>query len=202
MLAVPRTDHTVVAFVPRGTQHATTAQPGPRIGYARDCGGGPRLSRLIARREAAGCGQVFSDAASGSASLRPGLDAALAALSPGAVLAVDSLALLTWREDGLREILFAVEAVGAHLVADAEGLDTRREGSVFDLARTMAAFAANVRAARQAEAKAGRPDRRCRISDEAWAEWRPRIVSGEVSVAEAAIALSVKRSTLYRRLEG
>ena len=190
----------VVAQFPHHIRCATTANAAPHIGYARDRDG-PRLARLIERRRAAGCDQVFSDAAHGAAMFRPGLDAAIAALAPGRLLAVDSLALLTWREDELRKILFAVESAGAHILADAEAFDTRRESDIFSLARSLDAFASSVRAARMAETAMLRADRRSKIEPAAWRQMRAKIDSGEVTVAAAAVALGVKRSTIYRRME-
>lgn len=171
------------------------------VGYARTPHSAAALDRQIAELRASGCETVFGDVANGAAIIRPGLDTALAALRPGDVLAVASLALLTWRWDGLWPIISAVEKAGAHVVSAAERLDTRDARGFFDSARILDAFGVSVRAARKAEASASRPDSRCRISDDAWAEVVPLLLAGSLSANAAALRLQVNRSTVYRRLE-
>ncbi len=181
--------------------NATPARVHGIVGYARTPFPGTALDRRIAELTASGCRAVYSDAAVGAAIIRPGLDAALAALRPGDVLAVASLALLSWRLDGLGPILSAVKAAGAHVVAEAERLDTRSADDFFDTMRILDAFSVSVRAARKAEASSGRRDNRRRIDEEAWNAVEPLLSSGEISVNETARRLGVNRSTVYRRVE-
>lgn len=65
-----------------------------KIGYARVSTDDQNMSLQLDALAAAGCEKVFQDEISGAATKRPGLDATLAALQPGDVLAV-------WRLDRL-----------------------------------------------------------------------------------------------------
>jgi len=181
--------------------YATPAIASTTVGYTRTPHSAVALEQLIAELRASGCETVFGDVANGAAIIRPGLDTALAALRPGDVLAVASLALLSWRWDGLWPIMSAVEKAGAHIVSATERLDTRDARGFFDTVRILDAFGVSVRAARKAEASASRTDSRRRIPDDAWAEVAPLVLAGSLSANDAARRLQVNRSTVYRRLE-
>jgi DNA invertase Pin-like site-specific DNA recombinase len=190
-----------VAHSPLLRECATPVRPPLTVGYARALSPGPALDAQARALEARGCHRIYRDVASGAATIRPGLDDALSSLQPGDLLAVASLALLSWRLDGLWPVLAAVEAAGADLLAEAEGFDTRSVGSTFAFARILDAYAGTIRAARRAEATAHRPDSRCRIEEGRWQEVEPLMAAGQLSVAEGARRLGVNRSTVYRRLE-
>src|SRR5438067_8351487 len=79
----------------RGAKRTRRTRPGMHIGYARVSTDDQQLHLQLDALTPAGCTQIFHDEGiSGAQVQRPGLDAALAALTPGDVLVV-------WRLDRL-----------------------------------------------------------------------------------------------------
>lgn len=176
------------------------------IGYARVSTSAQRLDLQLTALERAGCATVHTDTASGAATARPGLEAALAALQAGDTLVV-------WRLDRLGRSL-------PHLVATVEGLHSRGVAlrslheaidtttatgrltlSVF---AALAAFerdlvaertTAGLAAARARGARIGRPSV---WSPDRAAAARAMLESG-ATIAATARALGVSRATVYRR---
>lgn len=168
-----------------------------RIGYARAYARPDALAAETAALTEAGCATVFADDLNGAAVIRPALAEALAALRPGDCLAVAGLDRLTWRLDELLAIASEIEARGASLWSARDGFDTRTADAAATF-HALAAFAADVTAARAAEA--GRSDPRQKIGASAVAAARRRVQAGEVSMKQAAKDLGVSRATLYRRV--
>lgn len=173
----------------------------PAVGYARFAVEGPALQRQRDTLAEMGCASVLADALSGASTNRPGLDQAISLVRPGSVVLVETLSVLTWREDDLREVWSRIRAKGGALVALTERLDTRSSLEFDDYCSVMARFAASVRLSRRVEARVRRPDGRVRIPEAAWLQIRSELVAETLSVAAAARQLGVRRSTIYRRLE-
>lgn len=172
---------------------------GTIVGYARAHRDAAALGAQLEALGRLGAVRLYRDDAKGAAAIRPGLDAALGALSPGDCLAVVSLDRLAWREADLRAVIAAVAARHGHLWSIAEDFDTRSSSDIFSLVRAFDAFAEGVRVAREAEADRRGADNRLRISPEAWAEADSKLENGELTTAQAAKALGVARSTVWRR---
>ncbi|EET8237118.1 recombinase family protein [Escherichia coli] len=181
------------------------------IGYARVSTADQSLDMQIDALKKAGCHQVFTDVASGAKADRLGLDKALEYLREGDTLVVwkidrlgRSLAHLVQTIDALRE-----RGVGFRSLTDA-GIDTTtRSGKLlFNLCAMLAEFERDLISERTkaslAVAKArGRKGGR-RVAVTPYMLERARILMDKkgLTVGEAAAALSVGRSTLYRALKG
>jgi len=156
----------------------------------------------------AGCARIFEDVASGAKTARPGLDAALAYLRPGDVLAV-------WKLDRLGRSL-------AHLVAVVEGLREREIGFrsltdasidtttpsgrlVFNIFGSMAEFERELIRERTkaalavARAKGRRNGRKEKVTPDVLKRAEALCKKG-LTVREAASVLKVGKSTLYDAL--
>lgn len=174
------------------------------IGYARSVS---NPSSLNAQRRAlanAGCDTVHQDDASGGGVLRPGLLAAIDALTSHDALVVVSLDRLARSSRDLFYYAGVLSRAGKHLVALQEDIDTRRDNGAFFgfcalVDRLHGAGAADRRAVARARSMRG-PGPAPRIADDTWAALAPRLASGELSVDEAAGLAGVHRSTIYRRL--
>lgn len=197
----------------RDPNDTTTLDMGIRtmIGYARVSTPEQSLDMQIEALKAAGCDQVFTDVASGARSQRPGLDKALEYLREGDTLVV-------WKIDRLgRSLVHLVQTIevlrergiGFKSLTDA-GIDTTT--SVGKLLFTLIAMFAELERelnsertkASLAEAKArGRKGgRRVAVTPHKLERARTLMDKKGLTVGEAAAALNVGRSTLYRALNG
>ncbi|ELK3559598.1 recombinase family protein [Salmonella enterica] len=179
------------------------------IGYARVSTAEQSLDMQIDALKKAGCHQVFTDVASGAKADRLGLEKALEYLREGDTLVVwkidrlgRSLAHLVQTIDGLRE-----RGVGFRSLTDA-GIDTTtRNGKLlFNLFATLAEFERELISERTkaslavARARGRKGGRRFMVTDEMLAKARALMSKRGLTVKEAAKALGVGRSTLYRAL--
>ena len=179
------------------------------IGYARVSTAEQSLEMQIDALKKAGCHQVFTDVASGAKADRPGLDKALEYLRDGDTLVVwkidrlgRSLVHLVQTIDALRE-----RGVGFRSLTDA-GIDTTtRNGKLlFNLFATLAEFERDLISERTkaslavAKARGRSGGRRATVTPEKRAKARRLMAKKGLTVKEAAAALDVGRSTLYRAL--
>lgn len=184
------------------------APGGALIGYARVSTPEQDLTMQVKALKGAGCARIFEDVASGAKTARPGLDAALAYLRPGDVLAV-------WKLDRLGRSL-------AHLVAVVEGLREREIGFrsltdasidtttpsgrlVFNIFGSMAEFERELIRERTkaalavARAKGRRNGRKEKVTPDVLKRAEALCKKG-LTVREAASVLKVGKSTLYDAL--
>ena len=174
------------------------------IGYARSVANPGNLNAQRQVLNEAGCLVVYLDDASAGEVLRPGLLAAIDALSSHEALVVVSLDRLA---RSCRDLFYFAEILsraGKHLGALDDDIDTRRDNGAFFgfcslVDRLHVAGAADRRAVARARSVRG-PGPAPRISDEIWAAIAPRLASGELSVDQAAGLAGVHRSTIYRRM--
>lgn len=182
---------------------------GTRIGYARVSTRDQELELQIAALRADGCDKVFEDHASGKLSSRPGLDEALAALSPGDVLTV-------WKLDRLgRSLRHLVETVtglgdrGIGFRSLTESIDTTTGAGkfMFHVFAALAEFERDIIVERTRAGLAiahangrfgGRPHR---LSPKQ-RELAVAMVRDGKTVAYVAQVLGVSRPTIYRAMEG
>lgn len=179
------------------------------IGYARVSTVEQSLEMQVDALKKAGCHQIFTDVASGAKSDRPGLDKALEYLRTGDTLVVwkidrlgRSLIHLVQTIDALRE-----RGVGFRSLTDA-GIDTTtRNGKLlFNLFATLAEFERDLISERTkaslavAKARGRNGGRRATVTPEKLAKARRLMDKKGLTVKEAAAALDVGRSTLYRAL--
>ncbi len=181
------------------------------IGYARVSTADQSLDMQVEALKSAGCHQVFTDVASGAKSQRPGLDKALEYLREGDTLVV-------WKIDRLgRSLVHLVQTmevlrergIGFKSLTDA-GIDTTT--GVGKLLFTLIAMFAELERelnrertkASLAEAKTrGRKGgRRVAVTPYKLERARTLMDKKGLTVSEAAAALNVGRSTLYRALNG
>jgi DNA invertase Pin-like site-specific DNA recombinase len=180
---------------------------GVKIGYARVSTEEQNLGLQRDALKAAGVERVFEDRISGAAVQRPGLDAAIAALSAGDTLVV-------WKLDrlgrSLPHLIGLVQSLGERDIGFAslsESIDTTTAGGqlVFHLMGALAQFERSLIVERT---KAGMTAARARgrhlgrapsLNPAQVSHARKLIDSGESPTAVAS-SLKVGRSTLYRAL--
>jgi len=151
-----------------------------------------------------GCTQVFTDRRAGSSVVRPALEQALTALSPGGVLIVTRLEVLAHDHRDLMQAVMSLRRRKLDLVAIEQGVDTREaDDALFPALALLARFQLDVRQARKTEqaAEPAPKGRRRAISDDDWSDIRHRIEDGELTVEEAAEELEVDPATVQRRLK-
>lgn len=180
-----------------------------KIGYARISTEEQSLDLQRDALERAGCELVFEDCGiSGTATKRPGLDAALARLGPGDVLVV-------WRLDRLgrsqRHLIETVHQLGERQVGFTsltEAIDTTTTGGklVFHIMGALAEFehsvirdrvTAGIAAAKKRGKHVGRPRK---LTPEQIEHAREAIEEGLQTPAGMAALLGVDHSTLWRAL--
>ncbi|HAZ7915607.1 TPA: recombinase family protein [Escherichia coli] len=179
------------------------------IGYARVSTADQSLDMQIEALKSAGCHQVFTDVASGAKADRPGLEKALEYLREGDTLMVwkidrlgRSLAHLVQAVDALRE-----RGIGFRSLTDS-GIDTTtRNGKLlFNLFAMLAEFERDLISERTkaslsaAKARGRNGGRRFTVTAEKLDRARKLMDKKGLTVGEAAAALGVGRSTLYRAL--
>ena len=101
------------------------------IGYARALRRGPALIVQRERLVAAGVREVHEDLRGGATVLRPALDRAIAALSPGGVLYVTALDRFGRDHRQIFDLAVRLQETNLHLVALDDGIDTRNDGGAF-----------------------------------------------------------------------
>ena len=182
------------------------------IGYARVSTQeqSPRLQ--LDALEAAGCGKVFVEKASGAQRDRPELKAALGYLRDGAgdVLVVWKLDRLARSLKQLIETVEGLEARGIGFRSLTEAIDTTTAGGrlVFQIFGALAEFerqvirertTAGLAAARARGKKGGRPPA---LSPKDLTAARALLRDPAITVEEVARRLKVAPATLYRHLPG
>lgn len=198
-MIAPDTTPVPVACRASDLRHATRDTGPLMVGYARVFARPFALADEIAALRAAGCAEVYSDDARGAGVSRSGLAAALGSLRPGDCLAVVGLDRLTWRYDCLLQLMAEIGDRGAHLWTLVDGFDTRAAHNPFGIFRALDYFNGSVTVARAAET--GLSDPRHKVTASEIEQARARMDSGEMSADEAAKALGIHRSSLYRRLD-
>lgn len=180
---------------------------GMKIGYARVSTGDQNLDLQERALRDAGAERIFTDHASGTATSRPGLAAAMAAIAPGDTL-------LVWRLDRLGRSLPHLIAVVADLGQRGVGFQSLNDGLdttnaqgrlVFHMMGALAEFERSLIKERTqagvqaAKARGVRLGRRPRLNAGQIEHARALIGSGE-SPSAVARTFRVGRSTLYRAL--
>jgi DNA invertase Pin-like site-specific DNA recombinase len=179
------------------------------IGYARVSTQDQTLNLQQDALNQAGCDQVYTDTASGSAAERTGLEQALSHLRKGDTLVV-------WRLDrlgrSLRHLIETVTALGERGIgfrSITENIDTTTSGGklVFHIFGALAEFErdiirertqAGLQAARARGRRGGRPKRQ--PSSRKIAMARALYADKTNSVSEICKTLGISRATLYRYL--
>lgn len=180
------------------------------IGYARVSTADQSLDMQVKALKKAGCDQVFTDVASGAKADRPGLQKALDYLRAGDTLMVwkidrlgRTLPHLVQTVDELRE-----RGVAFRSITDNIDTSTTNGKLLFNVIALLAEFErdlikertkAGLAASRARGRKGGR---RATVTPEVLARARTLMDKKGMTVGEAAFALSVGRSTLYRALNG
>ena len=178
------------------------------IGYARVSTADQTLSLQQDALRAAGCVRVFTDTTSGTATARPGLDAALDYVRAGDTLVV-------WRLDrlgrSLRHLLETVQHLEAREIGFrslTEQIDTTTSSGrlIFHIFASLAEFEralirertqAGLAAARARGRKGGRPHAAALQDAKKLARARELYTSQQMSVQEICQWLGVSRSTFY-----
>lgn len=180
------------------------------IGYARVSTDEQSLSLQREALTAAGCARLFEDqAVSGTARARPGLDAALAVLASGDVLAVWKLDRLGRSLPHLIETIAALGARGVGFRSLTEDINTGSAGGrlIFHIMGALAEFERSLivertRAGmRSAKGRGVHVGRKPALSPHQVAHARLLLAQGQ-SAQAIARSLKVGRSTLYRALGG
>lgn len=179
-----------------------------KIGYARVSTDDQNLDLQRQALSSAGCNEVFTDQVSGTASRRPGFDAALAHCNAGDVLVV-------WRLDrlgrSLSHLIDVIQQLGQRevgFISLSENIDTTTAGGrlVFHLMGAIAEFEralivertrAGVEAAKKRGTHLGRPS----ALNAAQVRHARALIEGGESPGSVAASLGVSRSTLYRALK-
>ncbi len=105
--------------------------PGVPIGYARVSTDDQNLALQLDALNKSGCDRVFTDKASGTRRVRPGLDDALSHLRAGDTLVVWKLHRLRRSVKGLSDLVNSFEAREVHFRSLADGIDTKTPAGRF-----------------------------------------------------------------------
>lgn len=178
------------------------------VGYARVSTQVQDTELQRAALEAAGCGRLFVEKASGAQRDRPELAAALAFMREGDTLVVWKLDRLARSLKQLIETVEALEARGIGFQSLTEKIDTASPGGrlVFHLFAALAEFErglirertlAGLASARAQGRKGGRPPA---LDATGLSAAKAMLHSPDLSVAEIARRLNVSPATLYRHL--
>ena len=178
------------------------------VGYARVSTQEQDLAPQLDALEAAGCGRVFEEKASGAQRERPALQAALDYMRPGDTLVVWKLDRLARSLEQLVETVEGFGTRGVGLRSLTEAIDTATAGGepVFHLFAALAEFErgvirertlAGLRAARARGRTGGRPPA---LKAEDLAAAKAMLRDPGITVLEVARRLGVAASTLYRHL--
>lgn len=175
-----------------------------RIGYARISTGNQDLASQRDALDAAGCTEIVEEVGSG-ARARPALDALLARLQPGDVLTVWALDRLGRSLSALVLLLDDLQRRGVGFASLREQIDSSTAAgrlhvhmlaalAEFERARLVERTQAGLAAAKARGRAGGRPSVMTPTRQKAARD----LLAGGLSPKEAARALGVSRSTLYR----
>ena len=182
-----------------------------KIGYARVSTDEQNLDLQRAALESAGCGRIFEDhGISGSATTRPGLSEALAAMKQGDSLVVWKLDRLGRSLGHLVGLLDDLGKRGVGFVSLTESIDTTTAGgrlvfhmmaalSEFERSLIMERTRAGMSAAKRRGTRLGRP---LKMTPERLQRARALLESGAHSKRSVAALLGVHESTVRRALRG
>jgi DNA invertase Pin-like site-specific DNA recombinase len=177
------------------------------IGYARVSTDDQNLALQLDALKKAGCGQVFTDKASGARLVRPGLDDALSHLRAGDSLVVWKLDRLGRSVKGLVDLVNALEAREVHFRSLTDGIDTKTPAGRFFF-HIMASLAQmereliieRTRAGLAAARKLGRVGGRKRRMTDSKIKAAYRLLASGTLPRDVAENLGVSVPTLYRWL--
>jgi DNA invertase Pin-like site-specific DNA recombinase len=105
--------------------------PGVPIGYARVSADEQNLALQLDALKKSGCDRVFTDKASGTRVVRPGLDDALSHLRSGDTLVVWKLDRLGRSVKGLVDVVNVLKAREVHFRSLTDGIDTKTPAGRF-----------------------------------------------------------------------
>ncbi len=180
------------------------------IGYARVSTDDQQLHLQLDALTTAGCTQIFHDEGiSGAQVQRRGLDAALAALTPGDVLVVWRLDRLGRSMPHLVSLVHALGVQGVGFQSLTEAINTTTAGGklVFHIMGALAEFKraliaersqAGMQAARRRGKHLGRPRK---LTQEQVAHAARMVRDGTETVSGMAVLYGVDRVTLHRALK-
>ena len=180
------------------------------IGYARVSTDDQQLHLQLDALTTAGCTQIFHDEGiSGAQVQRRGLDAALAALTPGDVLVVWRLDRLGRSMPHLVSLVHALGVQGVGFQSLTEAINTTTAGGklVFHIMGALAEFEraliaersqAGMQAARRRGQHLGRPRK---LTQEQVAHAARMVRDGTETVSGMAVLYGVDRVTLHRALK-
>ncbi len=189
----------------RRTKHLSS--PGLLIGYARVSTEEQNLALQLEALKKAGCARVFTDKASGTGAVRPGLAEALSHLRPGDTLVVWKLDRLGRSVKGLVDLVNGLEARDVHFRSVTDGIDTKTPAGRFFF-HVMASLAQmereliveRTRAGLAVARKLGRVGGRKRRMTDSKIKAARRLLAGGTPPRDVADNLGVSVPTLYRWL--
>lgn len=174
---------------------------GALVGYARVSSADQDLQSQVGLLKAAGCAQVFKDVAERRSKDRPNLDKALKKLRAGDTLVV-------WKVDRIGRSLADLVATVDGLVAKGIGFRSLTEATIDTtapggpvMAQVFAELIASERArTRQAEPVKATRGRPIAVTPEVLAKAKELMEQEGMSVRDAASALGISKTPLYRAL--
>ena len=180
---------------------------GVPIGYARVSTDDQNLALQLDAIKSAGCNRVFTDKASGTRLVRPGLDDALSHLRAGDTLVVWKLDRLGRSVKGLVDLVNGLEAREVHFRSLTDGIDTKTPAGRFFF-HIMASLAQmereliveRTRAGLAAARKLGRVGGRKRRMTDSKIKAARRLLAEGTPPRDVAENLGVSIPTLYRWL--
>jgi DNA invertase Pin-like site-specific DNA recombinase len=177
------------------------------LGYARVSTGEQTLDAQKDALRAAGCGEIFSDVASGATTTRTGLEASLEALQQGDTLVVARLDRLGRSMPHLVATVHQLAARGIGFKSLAESIDTTSAAGrlVLHIFASLADFERELirertREALAAKKRRGEPVGRRRALAPSRVQAAREMLGNGHGTAHVARILKVGRSTLYRAL--
>ncbi len=181
--------------------------PGLLIGYARVSTEEQNLALQLEALKKAGCARVFTDKASGTGAVRPGLAEALSHLRPGDTLVVWKLDRLGRSVKGLVDLVNGLEARDVHFRSVTDGIDTKTPAGRFFF-HVMASLAQmereliveRTRAGLAVARKLGRVGGRKRRMTDSKIKAARRLLAGGTPPRDVADNIGVSVPTLYRWL--
>jgi DNA invertase Pin-like site-specific DNA recombinase len=180
------------------------------IGYARVSTADQTLALQQDALNKAGCDQIYTDTASGSAAERSGLEQALSHLRKGDTLVVWRLDRLGRSLRHLIDTITALDERGIGFKSITENIDTTTSGGklIFHIFGALAEFErdiirertqAGLSAARARGRRGGRPKRQ--VSSRKITMAKALYADKTNSVSEICKTLGISRATLYRYLD-
>lgn len=193
--------------MPARRRSPKTGADGLPIGYARVSTDDQNLALQLDALKKAGCERVFTDKASGTRHVRPGLDDALSHLRGGDTLVVWKLDRLGRSVKGLVDLVNGLEARDVHFRSLTDGIDTKTPAGRFFF-HIMASLAQmereliveRTRAGLAAARRLGRVGGRKRRMTDSKVKAARRLLAGGTPPRDVAENLGVSVPTLYRWL--